>query len=157
MARHNLSTETVTIHPYRTYDDGSVWFEVELEGVTINGKPTIERTFYGDPTGRNPKISFGLYSSHHVPTTAIAQSSTTDRIDITENGLDALTDYVNATRAPYVNATRAPYVNALDAAEIARRVDRQRELLEAHLRYDMARYEDALKNAAVTAARYEIN
>ena len=149
MARHNLSTETVRILPYRTYDDGSVWFEVELGGVTINGKPTIERTFYGDPTGRNPKISFGLYSSHHVPTTAIPHSSTTDRIDITENGLDALTEYVNATRAPYVNA--------LDAAEIARRVDRHRELLEAHLRYDMARYEDALKNAAVTAARYEIN
>ena len=149
MARHNLSTETVTIHPYRTYDDGSVWFEVELEGVTINGKPTIERTFYGDPTGRNPKISFDLYSSHHVPTTAIPQRRTTDYIDITEKGLDALTEYVNATRAPYVNA--------LDAAEIARRVDRHRELLEAHLRYDMARYEDALKNAAVTAARYEIN
>ena len=146
MARHNLSTETVTIHPYRTYDDGSVRFEVELEGVTINGKPTIERTFYGDPTGRNPKISFDLYS---VPTTAIPQRRTTDHIDITENGLDALTDYVNATRAPYVNA--------LDAAEIARRVDRHRELLEERLRYDMARYEDALKNAAVTAARYEIN
>ena len=149
MARHNLSTETVTIHPYRTYDDGSVWFEVELDGVTINGKPTIERTFYGDPTGRNPIISFDLYSNHHVPTTAIPHCGTTDRIDITENGLDALTEYVNATRAPYVNA--------LDAAEIARRVDRHRELLEAHLRYDMARYEDALKNAAVTAARYEIN
>ena len=149
MARHNLSTETVTIHPYRTYDDGSVWFEVELEGVTINGKPTIERTFYGDPTGRNPKISFDLYSSHHVPTTATAQSSTTDRIDITENGLDALTDYVNATRAPYVNA--------LDAAEIARRVDRHRELLEEQLYRDMARYENSLKNAAVTAARYQTN
>ena len=149
MARHNLSTETVRILPYRTYDDGSVWFEVELEGVTINGKPTIERTFYGDPTGRNPKISFDLYSSHHVPTTAIPQRRTTDHIDITENGLDALTDYVNATRAPYVNA--------LDAAEIARRVDGHRGLLEAHLRYDMARYEDALKNAAVTAARYETN
>ena len=149
MARHNLSTETVTIHPYWTYDDGSVWFEVELEGVTINGKPTIERTFYGDPTGRNPKISFDLYSSHHVPTTAIPQRRTTDYIDITENGLDALTDYVNATRVPYVNA--------LDAAEIARRVDRHRELLEERLRYDMALYEDDLKNAAVTAARYEIN
>ena len=149
MARHNLSTETVRILPYRTYDDGSVWFEVELEGVTINGKPTIERTFYGDPTGRNPKISFDLYSSHHVPTTAIPQRRTTDHIDITENGLNALTDYVNATRAPYVNA--------LDAAEIARRLGMHRELLEAHLRYDMARYEDALKNAAVTAARYEIN
>ena len=149
MARHNLSTETVTIHPYRTYDDGSVWFYVELEGVTINGKPTIERTFYGDPTGRNPKISFDLYSSHHVPTTAIPQRRTTDRIDITENGLDALTEYVNATRAPYVNA--------LDAAEIARRVDRRREFLEAHLWYDLARYEGALKNAAVTAARYETN
>ena len=149
MARHNLSTETVRILPYRTYDDGRVWFEVELEGVTINGKPTIERTFYGDPTGRNPKISFELYSSHHVPTTAIPQRRTTDHIDITENGLNALTEYVNATRAPYVNA--------LDAAEIARRVDRHRELLEAHLMYDMARYEDALKNAAVTAARYEIN
>ena len=149
MARHNLSTETVTIHPYRTYDDGRVWFEVELEGVTINGKPTIERTFYGDPTGRNPKISFDLYGSHHVPTTAIPLRGTTDRIDITENGLDALTDYVNATRAPYVNA--------LDAAEIARRVDRHRELLEAQIQRDMARYEDDLKNAAVTAARYEIN
>ena len=149
MARHNLSTETVTIHPYRTYDNGSVWFEVELEGVTINGKPTIDRTFYGDPTGRNPKISFDLYSSHHVPTTAIPQRWTTDYIDITENGLDALTEYVNATRAPYVNA--------LDAAEIARRVDRHRELLEAHLLYDMALYEDDLKDAAVTAARYEIN
>ena len=149
MARHNLSTETVTIHPYRTSDDGSVWFEVELEGVTINGKPTIERTFYGDPTGRNPKISFDLYSSHHAPTTAIPQRRTTDHIDITENGLNALTDYVNATRAPYVNA--------LDAAEIARRVNRHRELLEAHLMYDMALYEDDLKNAAVTAARYEIN
>ena len=149
MARHNLSTETVTIHPYRTYDDGSVWFEVELEGVTINGKPTIERTFYGDPTGRNPKISFDMYSSHHVPTTAIPQRGTTDNIDITENGLDALTDYVNATRAPYVNA--------LDAAEIARRVDRHRELLEAQIQRDMARYEDALKNAAVTAARYQTN
>ena len=149
MARHNLSTETVTIHPYRTCDDGIVWFDVELEGVTINGKPTIERTFYGDPTERNPKILFDLYSSHHVPTTAIPQRLTTNYIDITENGLNALTDYVNATRAPYVNA--------LDAAEIARRVDRHRELLEAHLRYDMARYEDALKNAAVTAARYEIN
>ena len=149
MARHNLSTETVTIHPYWTYDDGSVWFEVELEGVTINGKPTIERTFYGDPTGRNPKISFDLYGSHHAPTTAIPQRRTTDYIDITENGLDALTDYVNATRVPYVNA--------LDAAEIARRVDRHRELLEERLRYDMALYEDDLKNAAVTAARYEIN
>ena len=149
MARHNLSTETVTIHPYRTYDNGSVWFEVELEGVTINGKPTIERTFYGDPTGRNPKISFDLYSSHHAPTTAIPLRWTTNNIDITENGLDALTDYVNATRAPYVNA--------LDAAEIARRLGMRRELLEAQLRYDMARYEDALKNAAVTAARYEIN
>ena len=149
MARHNLSTETVTIHPYRTSDDGSVWFEVELEGVTINGKPTIERTFYGDPTGRNPEISFELYSSHHVPTTAIPLRWTTDRIDITENGLNALTEYVNATRAPYVNA--------LDAAEIARRVNRHRELLEAHLMYDMALYEDDLKNAAVTAARYEIN
>ena len=149
MARHNLSTETVRILPYRTYDDGSVWFEVELDGVTINGKPTIERTFYGDPTGRNPKISFDLFNSHHVPTTAIPQRGTTDHIDITENGLNALTEYVNATRVPYVNA--------LDAAEIARRVDRHRELLEAHLRYDMARYEDALKNAAVTAARYEIN
>lgn len=149
MARHNLSTETVRILPYRTYDDGSVWFEVELEGVTINGKPTIERTFYGDPTGRNPKISFDLYSSHQVTTTAIPQRRTTDYIDITEKGLDALTEYVNATRVPYVNA--------LDAAEIVRRVDRHRELLEAHLRYDMARYEDALKNAAVTAARYEIN
>ena len=148
MARHNLSTETVTIHPYWTSDDGSVWFYVELEGVTINGKPTIERTFCGDPTGRNPKISFELYSSHHVPTTAIPQRRT-DYIDITENGLDALTDYVNATRAPYVNA--------LDAAEIARRVDRHRELLEAQIQRDMARYEDALKNAAVTAARYEIN
>ena len=146
MARHNLSTETVTIHPYRTYDDGSVWFYVELEGVTINGKPTIERTFYGDPTERNPKILFELYSS---PTTAIPQRGMTDRIDITENGLDALTDYVNATRAPYVNA--------LDAAEIARRIDRHRELLEAQIQRDMARYEDALKNAAVTAARYEIN
>lgn len=146
MARHNLSTETVTIHPYRTCDDGSVWFDVELEGVTINGKPTIERTFYGDPTGRNPKISFDLYN---VPTTAIPQRRTTDHIDITENGLDALTEYVNATRVPYVNA--------LDAAEIARRVDRHRELLEAHLRYDMARYEDALKKAAVTAARYQTN
>ena len=149
MARHNLSTETVTIHPYRTYDDGSVWFYVELEGVTINGKPTIERTFYGDPTGRNPKISFELYSSHHAPTTAIARRSTTDHIDITENGLNALTEYVNASRVPYVNA--------LDAAEIARRVDRHRELLEAQLRYDMACYEDALKNAAVTAARYQTN
>ena len=145
MARHNLSTETVTILPYRTYDDGSVWFEVELEGVTINGKPTIERTVYGDPTRRNPKISFELYS---VPTTAIPQRRT-DYIDITENGLDALTDYVNATRAPYVNA--------LDAAEIARRVDRHRELLEAQIQRDMARYEDDLKGAAVTAARYEIN
>ena len=149
MARHNLSTETVTIHPYRTYDDGSVWFEVELEGVTINGKPTIERTFYGDPTGRNPKISFDLYSSHCVPTTAIPQRRTTYRIDITENGLNALKEYVNATRVPYVNA--------LDAAEIARRVDRHRELLEEGLLYDVARYEDALKNAAVTAARYETN
>lgn len=149
MARHNLSTETVTIHPYRTSDDGSVWFYVELEGVTINGKPTIERTFYGDPTGRNPKISFDLYSSPHAPTTAIPQRWMTGHIDITENGLDALTDYVNATRAPYVNA--------LDAAEIARRVDRHRELLEAQIQRDMARYEDALKNAAVTAARYEIN
>ena len=149
MARHNLSTETVRILPYRTYDDGRVWFEVELEGVTINGKPTIERTFYGDPTGRNPKISFDLYGGHHVPTTAIPQRGTTDYIDITENGLDALTDYVNATRAPYVNA--------LDAAEIARRVDRHRELLEEYLQYDMARYEDDLKSAAVTAARYEIN
>ena len=148
MARHNLSTETVTIHPYRTYDDGSVWFEVELEGVTINGKPTIERTFYGDPTGRNPKISFELYSSHHVPTTAIPQRRT-DYIDITENGLDALTEYVNATRVPYVNA--------LDAAEIARRVDRHRELLEAQIQRDMARYEDALKDAAVTAAKYQTN
>ena len=149
MARHNLSTETVTIHPYRTYDDGSVWFEVELEGVTINGKPTIERTFYGDPTGRNPKILFALYSSHHAPTTAIPQRRTTDHIDITENGLDALTDYVNATRAPYVNA--------LDAAEIARRVDSHRARLEARLRYDLARYEDDLKNAAVTAAKYQTN
>ena len=149
MARHNLSTETVTIHPYRTYDDGSVWFDVELEGVTINGKPTIERTFYGDPTGRNPKISFDLYSSHHVPTTAIPQRRTTDHIDITENGLDALTEYVNATRAPYVNA--------LDAAEIARRLGMHRALLEEYLQRDMARYEDALKNAAVTAARYETN
>ena len=149
MARHNLSTETVTIHPYRTYDDGSVWFEVELEGVTINGKPTIERTFYGDPTGRNPKISFDLFNSHHVPTTAIPLRGTTDRIDITENGLDALTDYVNATRAPYVNA--------LDAAEIARRVGRRRELLEAQIQRDMARYEDDLKNAAVTAAKYQTN
>ena len=149
MARHNLSTETVRILPYRTCDDGSVWFEVELEGVTINGKPTIDRTFYGDPTGRNPKISFDLYSSHHATTTAIAQRWMTGHIDITENGLDALTDYVNATRAPYVNA--------LDAAEIARRVDRHRELLEAQIQRDMARYEDALKNAAVTAARYEIN
>ena len=149
MARHNLSTETVTIHPYWTYDDGSVWFEVELEGVTINGKPTIERTFYGDPTGRNPKISFDLFNSHHVPTTAIPQHGATDRIDITENGLNALTDYVNATRVPYVNA--------LDAAEIARRVDRHRELLEAQIQRDMARYEDALKNAAVTAARYQTN
>ena len=150
MARHNLSTETVTIHPYRTYDSGSVWFEVELEGVTINGKPTIERTFYGDPTGRNPKISFDLYNGHHAPTTAIPQRGTTDYIDITENGLNALTDYVNAI-------TGTPYVNALDAAEIARRVDRHRELLEAQIQRDMARYEDALKNAAVTAARYEIN
>ena len=149
MARHNLSTETVTIHPYRTSDDGSVWFYVELEGVTINGKPTIDRTFYGDPTGRNPKISFDLYSSHHAPTTAIPLRWTTDNIDITENGLNALTDYVNATRAPYVNA--------LDAAEIARRVDRHRARLEAQIQRDMARYEDALKNAAVTAARYEIN
>ena len=149
MARHNLSTETVRILPYRTYDDGSVWFEVELEGVTINGKPTIERTFYGDPTGRNPKISFELFNSHHAPTTAIPLRGTTDRIDITENGLNALTEYVNATRVPYVNA--------LDAAEIARRIDRHRELLEAHLMYDMALYEDDLKNAAVTAARYEIN
>ena len=149
MARHNLSTETVTIHPYWTYDDGSVWFEVELEGVTINGKPTIERTFYGDPTGRNPKISFDLFNSHHAPTTAIPQRLTTYRIDITENGLKALTEYVNATRVPYVNA--------LDAAEIARRVDRHRELLEEHLQYDMACYEDALKNAAVTAARYQTN
>ena len=149
MARHNLSTETVTIHPYRTYDDGNVWFEVELEGVTINGKPTIERTFYGDPTGRNPKISFYLFNSHHAPTTAIPQRGTTDHIDITENGLNALTEYVNATRVPYVNA--------LDAAEIARRVDRHRELLEAQIQRDMARYEDALKNAAVTAAMYEIN
>ena len=149
MARHNLSTETVTIHPYRTYDDGSVWFEVELEGVTINGKPTIERTFYGDPTGRNPKISFDLYGNHHVSITAIPQRRTTGNIDITENGLNALTGYVNATREPYVNA--------LDAAEIARRVDRHRELLEARLRYDMARYEEALKNAAATAARYQTN
>ena len=149
MARHNLSTETVTIHPYGTSDDGSVWFEVELEGVTINGKPTIERTFYGDPTGRNPKISFDLYSSHHAPTTAIPLRWTTNNIDITENGLDALTEYVNATRAPYVNA--------LDAAEIARRVDRHRELLEAQIQRDMARYEDDLKNAAVTAARYQTN
>ena len=149
MARHNLSTETVTIHPYRTYDDGSVWFYVELEGVTINGKPTIERTFYGDPTGRNPKISFELYSSHHAPTTAIPQRGTTDRIDITENGLNALTDYVNATRAPYVNA--------LDAAEIARRLGMHHELLEAQIPRDMARYEDALKNAAITAARYQTN
>ena len=148
MARHNLSTETVTIHPYRTYDDGSVWFEVELEGITINGKPTIERTFYGDPTGRNPKISFELYSSHHVPTPAIPQRRT-DYIDITENGLDALTEYVNATRVPYVSA--------LDAAEIARRVDRHRELLEAQIQRDMARYEDALKDAAVTAAKYQTN
>ena len=113
MARHNLSTETVTIHPYRTYDDGSVWFYVELEGVTINGKPTIERTFYGDPTERNPKISFDMYSTHYAPTTARPQRWTTNYIDITKNGLDDLTDYVNATRAPYVNA--------LDAAEIARR------------------------------------
>ena len=149
MARHNLSTETVTIHPYRTYDDGSVWFYIELEGVTINGKPTIERTFYGDPTGRNPKISFDLYGSRHVPTTAIPQRRTTDHIDITENGLDALTDYVNATRAPYVNA--------LDAAEIARRLGMHRALLEEYLQRDMARYEDALKNAAVTTARHEIN
>ena len=149
MARHNLSTETVRILPDRTDDDGSVWFYVGLEGVTINGKPTIERTFYGDPTGRNPKISFDLFNSHHVPTTAIPQRRTTDHIDITENGLDALTDYVNATRAPYVNA--------LDAAEIARRADRHRELLEAQIQRDMARYEDALKNAAVTTARYEIN
>ena len=149
MARHNLSTETVRILPYRTYDDGSVWFEVELEGVTINGKPTIERTFYGDPTGRNPKISFDLYRSHHAPTTAIPQRGTTDRIDITENGLDALTDYVNATRVPYVNA--------LDAAEIARRLGMHRALLEAQIQRDMARYEDALKNAAVTAARYQTN
>ena len=149
MARHNLSTETVTIHPYQTYEDGSVWFEVELEGVTINGKPTIERTFYGDPTGRNPKISFDLFNSHHVPTTAIPQRGTTDNIDIIENGLNALTEYVNATRVPYVNA--------LDAAEIARRVGRRRELLEAHLWYDLARYENSLKNAAVTAARYETN
>ena len=149
MARHNLSTETVTIHPYQTYDDGSVWFYVELEGVTINGKPTIERTFYGDPTGRNPIISFDLYRSYHAPTTAIPQRWTTDYIDITENGLDALTDYVNATRAPYVNA--------LDAAEIARRVDRHRELLEEQIQRDMARYENSLKNAAVTAARYQTN
>ena len=149
MARHNLSTETVTIHPYRTYDDGSVWFEVELEGVTINGKPTIERTFYGDPTGRNPKISFDLYSSHHVPTTAIPQRGTMDYIDITDKGLNALTDYVNATRVPYVNA--------LDAAEIARRLGMHRALLEAQIQRDMARYEDVLKDAAVTAARYEIN
>ena len=149
MARHNLSTETVRIHPYRTCDDGSVRFDVELEGVTINGKPTIERTFYGDPTGRNPKISFDLYNGHHAPTTAIPQRGTTDYIDITENGLDALTDYVNATRAPYVNA--------LDAAEIARRVDRHRELLEAQIQRDMARYEDSLKNAAVTAAKYQTN
>ena len=148
MARHNLSTETVTIHPYRTYDDGSVCFEVELEGVTINGKPTIERTFYGEPTGRNPKISFNLYSSHHVPTTATVRRRTTDHVDITENGLNALTEYVNAAREPYVNA--------LDAAEIARRVDRHRELLEAQLQRDMARYEDALKNAAVTAAMYQL-
>ena len=148
MARHNLSTETVTIHPYRTYDDGSVWFEVELEGVTINGKPTIERTFYGDPTGRNPKISFELYNNH-VPTTAIPQRGTTNYIDITENGLNALTEYVNATRVPYVNA--------LDAAEIARRVGRYREFLEEQLQRDMARYEDALKNAADTAARYQTN
>ena len=149
MARHNLSTETVRILPYRTCDDGSVWFEVELEGVTINGKPTIERSFYGDPTGRNPKISFDLFNSHHAPTTAIPHRWTTDHIDITENGLDALTEYVNATRAPYVNA--------LDAAEIARRVDRHRELLEAQIQRDMARYEDALKKAAVTAARYQTN
>ena len=149
MARHNLSTETVRILPYRTYDDGSVWFEVELEGVTINGKPTIERTFYGDPTGRNPKISFELFNSHHAPTTAIPHREMTAYIDITESGLNALTDYVNATRVPYVNA--------LDAAEIARRVDRHREILEAQIQRDMARYEDALKNAAVTAARYEIN
>ena len=149
MARHNLSTETVTIHPYRTYDDGSVCFEVELEGVTINGKPTIERTFYGDPTGRNPKISFDLYNSHYTPTTATVQRRTTDHVDITENGLNALTEYVNAARVPYVNA--------LDAAEIARRVDRHRELLEAQIQRDMARYEDALKNAAVTAARYQTN
>ena len=151
MARHNLSTETVTIHPYRTYDNGSVCFEVELEGVTINGKPTIERTFYGEPTGRNPKISFNLYSGHHVPTTAIAprRSRMTGYIDITDNGLDALTEYVNAARVPYVNA--------LDAAEIARRVGRHREFLEEQLQRDMARYEDALKNAAVTAARYETN
>ena len=149
MARHNLSTETVTIHPYRTRDDGSVWCDVELEGVTINGKPTIERTFYGDPTERNPKILFELFNSHHVPTTAIPQRRTTDYIDITENGLDALTEYVNATRVPYVNA--------LDAAEIARRVDRHRELLEAQIQRDMARYEDDLKNAAVTTAGYEIN
>ena len=88
-------------------------------------------------------------TANHVPTTAIPQRRTTDYIDITENGLDALTEYVNATRAPYVNA--------LDAAEIARRIDRHRELLEAHLMYDMARYEDALKNAAVTAARYQTN
>lgn len=149
MARHNLSTETVTIHPYRTYDDGSVWFEVELEGVTINGKPTIERSFYGDPTGRNSIISFELYSSHHVPTTAIPQRRTAGYIDITDNGLDALTEYVNAARVPYVNA--------LDAAEIARRVSRHRELLEEKLQRAMARYEDSLKNAAVTAARYETN
>ena len=149
MTRHNLSTETVTIRPYRTNDDGSVWFEVELEGVTINGKPTIERTFYGDPTGRNPKISFNLYSSHHVPTTAIARRWMTDHIDITDNGLDALTEYVNAARVPYVNA--------LDATEIARRLGMHRALLEEQLQRDMARYEDALKNAAVTAAKYETN
>ena len=149
MARHNLSTETVTIHPYRTEDDGSVWFEVELEGVMINGKSTIDRTLYGDPTGRNPKIPFDLFNSHHVPTTAIPQRGTTDHIDITENGLDALTDYVNASRAPYVNA--------LDAAEIARRLGMHRALLEAQIQRDMALYEDDLKNAAVTTARYEIN
>ena len=148
MARHNLSPETVTIHTYQTYDSGRVCFEVELEGAVINGKPTIERAFYGDPTGRNPKISFDLYNSHYVPTTATVQRRTTDYIDITENGINALTEYVNATREPYVNA--------LDAAEIARRVDRHRELLEAQLQRDMARYEDALKNAAVTAARYQL-
>ena len=73
----------------------------------------------------------------------------TGHIDITDNGLDALTEYVNATRVPYVNA--------LDAAEIARRVDRHRELLEAQIQRDMARYEDALKDAAVTAAKYQTN